>query len=293
MKVRKYILKFGMLMFFAVLFLIPSIPSQAAVKKLDLLQSFTRRSCQADLDGDGKNEDLKLTVMYDEYHTITNAVIYVDGQKALAFHKLGAAEDFTVDYIKMSDSNIFVRCYAIGPSAIVETDVFCRYDPGSKKLVKVKKLLDVTDPCCTGAKIKSVTGSEVKVDFYCRFDSIGYIKWTGSYVIKDGNLKLKTSAAKAKNQTTTKYGDPDGYGRLLEKNRYKSIRDDLIMHTDLSMKTVAYHVYANDIITLKKIQYKNREWYVQFEKNGKKGWLDLKSIGSMELFYGVWNRMVS
>lgn len=57
------------------------------------------------------------------------------------------------------------------------------------------------------------------------------------------------------------------------------------------MKTVAYRADANDILILKKIKYTKNEWFFQFEKDGRNGWFGLNSIGSMEIFYGVRNRL--
>lgn len=289
MDAKKHIFKLVAIMFMAWLFLIPSINTQAAVKKLDILNGSSKKSCQVDLDGDGVKEKLKLTTNYDEYNYITKAVLYVDGRKALVI-KPKWDYSIGVDYIKMSDSNIFIQCYTMGDSDITGSDYFYRYDPDRKKLVKETRLLDINESC-SGAYVKTVTDSEVKIQYYHQLEAIGRISWTGTYVIRDGRLKLKPIAYKVKNTTTTKYGDPDGYGKLLEKNKYKSIRGDLILHTDTSMKTEAYRANKNDILTLKKIKYTKDEWFVQFEKDGKKGWLGLNGIGSMELFYGVRDRL--
>ena len=91
--------------------------------------------------------------------------------------------------------------------------------------------------------------------------------------------------------TTTKYGDPDGHGKLLEKNQYKCVCD-INLYTGPDMKKVAYTTNPNDILTLKKIKYTKDDWYVQFEKNGKKGWVNLKGFGSHEIFYEIKARMV-
>ena len=80
---KNYILKSGLFLFLACLFLMPSIYAQAAVKKLDILNGENRKSCQVDLDGDGVKEKLKLAVKYDEYGCIENASVYVNGKKAL------------------------------------------------------------------------------------------------------------------------------------------------------------------------------------------------------------------
>lgn len=288
MNAKKNFFKLWVFLFIACLFFIPSKNTQAAVKKPDILNGNSKKSCQVDLDGDGVKEKLRLTTKYDEYDCITKAVLYVNGEKALV---LKPKFDYSigVDYIKMSDSNIFIRCYTTGDNDTSELNYFYRYNKSRKKLVKETRLLDINESC-SGASIKTVTASEVKIQYYLQLESIGGISWTGTYVIRDGKLKLKPAAYKAKNTTTTKYGDPDGYGKLLEKNKYKAMRE-LILYTDTSMRTKSYTVDANDIITLKKIKYTPNEWFVQFEKDGKKGWLGLNGLGGIDIFYGVRDRL--
>ena len=69
-----------------------------------------------------------------------------------------------VDYIKLSGSNIFIRCQTSGDSDISRFDYFYKYDSTAKKLIKGTKLLDINESC-SGAQIKAVTNSEVKVSY--------------------------------------------------------------------------------------------------------------------------------
>lgn len=286
---KKYYLKLGAFFIFAWLFFMPSINAQASVKRLGILDGDGKKSCQVDLDGDGVKEQLKVKINYDEYNCITKASFYVDDQKALV---LKPKSDFSikVDYARMADSNIFIRVYTMGYSDVVGSDYFYRYDKEKKKLVRGTRLLDM-DGWCASASVKSVTGSEMKIRYYHQLEQIGMITWTGTYVVKDGKLKLKPAAYNVKNTTSTKHGDPDGYGKLLEKNKYKAIRD-MIFYKDTSMKEESFRIDVDDIITLKKVKYTKEGWFFQFEKGGKKGWLGLNGTGGMELFYGIKSRLV-
>ncbi len=286
---KKYYSKLGAFLFLTWLFLLPAIHTQAAVKKLDILNGSGKKSCQVDLDGDGVKEKLKLATKYDKYNYIKSSVLYVDGKKSLVLNTPSWVFSIGIDYVKMSDSNIFILCHTTGDNDASGPGYFYRYNKGRKKMEKETRLLDINENC-SGASVKKVTGLEVKIQYYLQLEAIGGISWTGTYVIRDGRLKLKPIAYKAKNTTTTKYGDPDGYGRLLEKNKYKAIRD-LLLYTNTSMKTVSYRADANDILTLKKIKYTKDEWFVQFEKDGKKGWFGLNGLGGMEIFYGVRDRL--
>lgn len=174
-------------------------------------------------------------------------------EKALTLNKPSWVFSIEADYIKMSDSNIFIRCHTTGDNDATGSDCIYRYDTGKKKLVKETRLFDINENC-SGATLKKVTASEVNIQYYQQLETIGRITWTGKYVIRDGRLKLKPAAYKVNTTMTAEYGDPDGYGKLLEKNKYKAIRD-LQLYTDTSMKTVAYRVDANDILILKKIKY--------------------------------------
>lgn len=217
MSIKSVILKTGAFLFLACPFLMPSMRTQATVKKMDILNGDSRKSCQVDLDGDGVKEKLKMAVKYDAYDCIKNASVYVNGKKALV---IKPPFDYSVraDYIRMSDSDIFVRIQTLGASDVSGSDYFYRYDPSRMKLVKETK--------------------------------------------------------------------------LLEKNQYKSISGDLSLYKDTAMNNLSYRVQKDDILTLKKIKYTKDEWFVQFEKGGKKGWLGLSGLGSRELFYGVSSRMV-
>ncbi|MFG6328353.1 MAG: hypothetical protein K1W06_02600 [Lachnospiraceae bacterium] len=288
MNSRKNILKAGVFLLMAGLFFLLSTQSQAAVKKLNILDGHKKKSCQVDLDGDGKKEKLSLSVKYENDY-ILEAVLYVNGKKAAVVPDAQGEYDIKADYIKMSDSGIFIRCQTSGDSYVSRSDYFYKYNPTKKKLVKGTKLLDVNESS-SSAQIKAVTNSEVKVKYKHQLDVVGHISWTATYVVKDGQLKLKPSVSKAKNTTTTKYGDPDGYGRLLEKNQYKC-KYDINLYKNTNMKKIAYTTKPEDILTLKRIKYTKDDWYVQFEKDGKIGWVNLKGFGSREIFYGINARM--
>ncbi len=285
---KKYILGLGAFLLAAGLFFLSSTQSQAAVKKMNILDGHKKKSCQVDLDGDGKKEKLSLSVKYGNDY-ILKASLYINGKKAAVVPDAQGEYDIKADYIKMSGSNIFIRCQTSGDDDVSRSDYFYKYDPTKKKLVKGTKLLDVNESS-SSAQIKTVTDSEVKVKYRHQLDMVGHISWTAAYVVKNGQLTLKPAASKAKNTTTTKYGDPDGYGRLLEKNLYKC-RYDINLYTGPDMQEVAYTTEPEDILTLKKIKYTKGGWYVQFEKAGKKGWVDLKGFGSREIFYGIKARM--
>lgn len=257
------------------------------MKKLDVMGTYNnKKSCQLDLNGDGKKEKLKLQW---KGNSVGKAKLYVNGKKALTLKDPIWVDRIRIDYIKMSKSNIFIRCYTIGDDSVAGSDYFYRYDSARKKMVKVVKLLDANDSC-SSTEIKSVTKSKIKVTYCHCLDVVGHVLWTATYVVKDGRLKLQQSASKARCAYSTKYGDPDGYGKLLEKNKYKAAFD-LLFYKDGSMKKVAYYVKKNEIVILKKVKYAKGHWYVQFEKDGKPGWTNLKGYGSREIFYGVQVRM--
>lgn len=285
MNTKKHFLKLGAFLLLLGLCFLSSTHTQAAVKKLRVMSN-SKKSCQIDLDGDGKKEKLTLKWKSD---SVAKAKLYVNGKKALTLKDPIWVYDIGIDYIKMSKSNIFIRCYTSGDSDIVGSDYFYRYDKKSKKMRKAAKLLDVNENG-SSTKIKSVTGSKVKVTYCHRLDVVGHVLWTATYVVKDGKLKRQQSASKAKCAYTTKYGDSDGYGKLLEKNQYKA-KYELLFYTDDSMRTVAYNVKANEIVILKQVKYVKGKWYVRFDKDGKPGWTNLEGYGSREIFYGTQVRM--
>lgn len=287
-RTNKHMVKLWIFLFLAGLFLMHAAPAQAAVKKLGILSSDGQKTCRVDLDGDGKKEQLRSDLKYDEYGTITDASIYINGKKALTLKKPLWGLKFGADYIKMSKNNIFIRCYVTSDNYIPVSDCFYRYDAKNTRLVKVVELLDV-NAAGKYAKIKSVSESKVKVEYGHWVESIGYIIWTNTYTAEDGRLKRDTKASKAKSGFSAGSSDPDGYGKLFEKNQYKTTRE-LIFHKELSMRTEAFRTEADDILTLRKIKYAKDNWYIQFEKDGKKGWIDTKDLGGMEIFYGVNSR---
>ncbi|HBA96938.1 MAG TPA: hypothetical protein DCZ23_02410 [Lachnospiraceae bacterium] len=287
MNIKKQILGLGAFLLVIGLFFLSSTHAHAAVKKLNILNDYKKKSCKADLDGDGKKEKLELKW---KGVSVSKAILYVNGKKALQMNDPSWVFSIGVDYIKMSESDIFLRCYTSGDSYITGSDYFYRYDSAKKKLVKVTKLMDINENG-NSTKVKAVTSSEVKVTYCHNLDVVGHVLWTAIYVLKDGKLKLKPTAFKAQSAYTTKYGDQDGYGKLLEKSQYKATCD-LLFYTDRFMREVAYTVNANDIVILKKIKYVKGNWYVQFEKDGEKGWTGLKGYGSREIFYGVNARMM-
>lgn len=216
MNQKRHYLTFALFLLLACLFLTPARNTQAAVKQTGILNGSSKKSCQLDLDGDGVKEKLKLSIKYDEYGCIAKAVFYVNGKKALMLNKPSWVFSIEADYIKMSDSNIFIRCHTTGDNDATGSDCIYRYDTGKKNLVKETRLFDINENC-SGATLKKVTASEVNIQYYQQLETIGRITWTGKYVIRDGRLKLKPAAYKVNTTMTAEYGDPDGYGKLLEK----------------------------------------------------------------------------
>ncbi len=288
--IKKFILKLCVMLLLAGLFLMPSVPAQAAVKKIGILNSDGRKSCRVDLDGDGVKERLSIKLKQDEYGTFHDAALYVNGKKAATLKKPLLGLQFGADYVKMSDDHIFIRCYVTSDNDSTVFDCFYRYDPDSGRLIKAAELLDVNESGSYAA-IKSVSASKLMIQYEHWVESIGYISWTSTYTVKDGKLKRDTKASDAKSGFSTKSYNPDDYGKLFEKNQYKAMVD-LIFHTDLSMQKEAFRIKKNDILTLKKVKYTKDHWYLLFEKDGKQGWIDIKSIGGMEIFYGVNSRHI-
>lgn len=287
MKTKKHFFTLGAFLLLLGLCVLSSTHTQAAVKKLKVMGTYSnKKSCKLDLDGDGKKEKLTLKWKGD---SVAKAKLYVNGQKALTLKDPIWVNDIGIDYIKMSKSNIFIRCYTEGDSYIMGSDYFYRYDKKSKKMRKEVKLLDVNENG-KSTEIKSVTASKIKVTYCHNLDVVGHVLWTAVYVVKDGKLKRQQTASKAQCAYITKYVDSDGYGKLLEKNQYKT-KYDLIFYTDGSMRTVAYYVKANEIVILKQVKYVKGKWYVRFDKDGKQGWTNLKGYGSREIFYGTHIRM--
>ena len=106
MSIKSFILKTGAFLFLACLFLMPSMHTQAAVKKMDILNGDSRKSCQVDLDGDGVKEKLKMAVKYDAYDCIKNVSVYVNGKKALVIKPLS---------FKLPSSNTYVPVHETLP----------------------------------------------------------------------------------------------------------------------------------------------------------------------------------
>lgn len=284
------ILKMGSFLLLFILFMMPKESVNAAVKKNNILNSYDHASVRVDLDGDGRKERLKLKteMEYDTY--IKKAYLYVNNKKLLNFRNLTNVTSIEADYMKMSNSKIFIRIRLSGDSDNVHLDNFYKYDAHKNKLLKARELLDVQG-WCAGATIKSVSSTQIKVLYTRQFVEIGSIQWISSYTVKNGKLKLKSNTANAVSTYAKQYTyDPDGYGNLFQKNKYKAIKS-IKLYTDTSLKKVSFSAGRGDILVLKKVKVTKNGYYVQFSKGGKKGWIRLKSYEGEPLFYGISNRL--
>lgn len=284
-KIKKELLILGLL-FFGLSLNMP-INVHASIKKINIINSYDKTSGKFDLDGDAVKEKLKLNISMDDYtkRDIIKASLKINGKEALVLHSddLGFATYINMDYIKMTNSRIFIRISAIGDSDGVYLDSFYRYNSSTGKLMKAGKLLN------SEAVIKSVAASNIKIQYRQQFDEIGAVKWTSTYIVKNGKLKLKSNVSKVISSPIGKY-DLDNYGKLFMQNKYKAMFP-IKLYTDTSMKKIAYIVEADDILKLSKIKIGKRNSYVQFLKESKKGWLKLDYETYNPLFFGVENRL--
>lgn len=287
----KRFLKVYILCLLAVLFVVPRENMQAAVKKTDILTSWGRTSCMADLDGDGRKETLELkATMQDDYY-MERAALYVDHRKVLALNDLaGDTSYISIDYLKMSDSKIFLRIVCSGDDNSISLDSFYKYDSKKKKLPKAGELMDIRG-WCTETKVLKVSSTNIKVWYKRQFLETGSIQWISTYIVKNGKLKLKSNTAAAKSGYDADYSyNPDNYGKLFRKNKYKAIeRFDL--YSDTSLSKIAFTAEKKEILTLKKIKYIHNKFYVQFACGHEKGWIKIEEDPGKILFYGVNGRL--
>ncbi len=288
----KKMLKCSLFVMLLGLLLFPPGNAQASVKKNRILSVYpVKQSCSADLDGDGIKEKLKLELTRDQYGSyITKARFYVNGTKALSYNKLKDATYVGVDYAKMTNSKIFLRILVSGDNDIVYEDAFYRYDTARHKLVKAAGLLDING-WGASAEIKSVSKSQIKLAYRYQFYEIGSVKWTSTYVYQKGKLHLASNISNVKSVYTTEY-DPDGYGKLFQQNKFKAMSSFSLYKTS-SLDNMSYIAKQGDTLTLKKIKYTGKSYYVQYAKGSKIGWikLDTEFGNHATLFYGVQNRL--
>lgn len=281
----------GMALFLIGFLFVPVENTQAATKKIDIMTSYGKSSCKMDLDGDGKKETLKLktTTFKNDFH-IKNVELYVDGKRVLAFNDLDDVINAKIDYCKMTNSKIFVRLVLSGDSDIKHVDNFYKYDSNGKRMSKVGELLDI-EGWCAEATIENVSNTEIKVMYRRQFSEIGSILWTSRYSVKNGKLKLKSNTSSVKSAyTADDVYHQDGYGKRFEKNQYEAMRK-FKLYTDTSLKKVSFIAEKNNLLVLKKIKYVKDQFYVQFKKNSRTGWIKLEPFYGDVLFYGVSNRL--
>lgn len=286
---KNKIIHFGLILLLAGIFLMMAKDTQAASQKFNILNSYKKTSCQIDLDGDGKKENLKLKIARNDID-IKKITLQVNGYNSLTLQNQTIANSYTVtvDYINMSSKNIFIRIAVSGDNDYLSIDNLYRYNPASKKMTKAASLLDMRGWSASGM-ITNVNNSSIKISYRYQFAEIGSVKWTNTYIVKNEKLVLKSNQANVRSVYTTEY-DPDGYSKLFVKNQFKALKS-LKLYTNTSMEQISYTAKKNEILALKKIKYTNGTFYVQFSNGNKNGWLKLNQSNYTPLFYGVENRL--
>lgn len=267
---------------------------EAAVKKTAILLNGSKASCEVDLDGDGKKEEVVLKTVSDEQGAYFSKVrFYVNGNLALSYGSMGI-NMVTADYVDMNGKEIFFRVLTNTDNDCVVTDRMYRYDPDKKKFMESVKLLD--DLCGilhAQPEITGVTDSSLKVAYRMQFDEIGRVEWTGSYRAEEGRLVLESDTMKVKSTLTDTGISEDGYERLFQKNRFRAKRK-ISLYSNTSLKKVSLTAKPEDVLKLTKIKYAGSSLYVRFVKGAKAGWMKLgqeDTENAYELFYGVASRL--
>lgn len=274
-------------------FAVPVHP-QAAVKKTWILVSGIQTSCRLDLDGDGKKEKVELKTSMDEEQAYFSTVsFYVDGSEALSFSDTQMTM-VRADYVQMNDSAVFLRVCTTTDNDCVVTDCIYTYDPAKKKLVEAAKLLeDLCGVIHAQAELDSVDSTEFSIAYTMQFDEIGRVKWNSSYTLENGKLKLKSNTMKAKSSMGDMVLNEDGYNSRFQKNQFQAMRR-IRLYDNTALKSVSYTAAKGDILKLTKMKYAGKSLFVQFSKDGKKGWMKLGQSGLEDpssLFYGVAPRL--
>lgn len=274
-------------------FAVPVHP-QAAVKKTGILVSGSKTSCRLDLDGDGKKEKVELKTSMDEEQAFFSTVsFYVDGSETLSFQNMQMTM-VMADYVQMNNSAVFLRVQTTTDNDCVVTDRFYTYDPAKKKLVEAAKLLeDLCGVLNAQAEIDSVDSAEINVAYQMQFDEIGRVKWNSTYTFQNGKLKLKSNTMEAKSSIGDMVLNEDGYNSRFQKNQFQAMRR-IRLYDNTALKSVSYTAAKGDILKLTKMKYAGKSLFVQFSKDGKKGWMKLGQSGLEDpssLFYGVAPRL--
>lgn len=285
----------GGMFLLAVLFMVSGCVSvQAAVKKTAVLGSGAKTVCKADLDGDGREEKLELKISYDaDEMFFSNVSFLVDGKEALSYEGMNITK-ITADYLAMDDANIFLRIVANSDNDFVVMDRFYVYDARDHKLVEEVKLLDEQYPLTNSwAEVKNVTDAKIAVTYRMQFDEIGQVRWTSSYVLKEGKLQLKSNTMKVKSTLGKTMMNEDAYGSLFQENKFQAMKK-IRFYKNTDLKNLSYTAKPKDILKLTKLKYVQDRFYVQFSNGTKTGWMKLGQDdveNPSGYFYGVTARL--
>ncbi len=263
-------------------------------QKTAVLGSGAKTVCKADLDGDGREEKLELKISYDAYDMFfSNVSFLVDGKEALSYEGMNIT-NITADYLAMDDANIFLRIAASSDNDFVVMDRFYVYDARDHKLVEEGKLLDEQYPLTNSwAEVTNMTDAKIAVTYRMQFDEIGQVRWTSSYMLKEGKLQLKSNTMKGKSTLGKTMMNEDAYGSLFQENKFQA-KKKIRFYKNTDLKNLSYTAKPKDILKLTKLKYVQNRFYVQFSNGTKTGWMKLGQDdveNPSGYFYGVTARL--
>lgn len=245
---------------------------------------------KTDMDGDGKNESIKITAdVYMDYGSIQSIkaikiAVTDNGKTTTTTLKSDTFEysyDASIKLVTLDSKTRFINIATHSDNDFVPFNKLYKYNASTGKMKSVANLYR-SESTINHSVVKSATSDHVIVEYGAQPSTIGSISFKLTYVYKDGVFKVKTSTVAAKSRIDYPYcpdyeNEPDksdGMEKYFAKNKFKTAKK-LTFYTKAGGDTKAYTVAKNKFVTLKKIKLYKGHIYGQFEYNDTLGWKKL------------------
>ncbi len=215
-------------------------------------------TAEVDLDGDGKNETVEISLSGTEESC--KAVVKVNDEIALESEELFDCYDATASYIKLSSKKIFLGLCVTGPNDDPQIDNIYRYDTKTGKLVSVLTLDSVAWKKGANHIYASVgtKDGKLKVKYSGQIVAAGFVTFTYQYQYKNGKFVRTSDTA----TVTPK----------LHKATFKA-KKKLTFYKKPGSKVKAFTIKSGKSVTIKKVKIYKNAYYLQFKYGKKTGWI--------------------
>ncbi len=246
------------IMILLVAFLFTVLPANAAgeLKDLKAAELGKEQTVQADIDGDGVENSVKIYYTHNSEYYVQDLYVYVDGKRALHENiSKGYVYSVYALYARSNEHDSCLQLYASGDNDYIYYNRLYQYnkeDGAFHQMLDLKK-----GEMQYSRQIRKVTKKGIVISNCTQPFEIGWTIWDMTYVWNNGSLKLASKEGKVTKARLKKY-----------------VTDRTItFYKEPGKSAKAFTLKKGKTVVLKKMKVGKKHLYAQFRYGKKTGWI--------------------